>query len=149
MGGRGFEVFEPNQNYVRVYLPKREFGPAEWRRAIYAHTVRMEKDATFGVFDCPDGGRAAPRRARSTNALQALSLLNSPFIVQQAELFAERIERDAAGSTVEQIQRAFSLAFQRPPDGPELAAAVALVDTHGLPALCRALLNASEFLFVS
>ena len=28
MGGPGFSFFEPNDNYVRVYTPKKEFGPA-------------------------------------------------------------------------------------------------------------------------
>ncbi len=33
MGGPGFSVFAPNNNYVRVYNPKPEFGPSEWRRS--------------------------------------------------------------------------------------------------------------------
>src|SRR5262249_17221036 len=60
-GGPGFSAFEPNDNYVRVYNPKKEFGPTEFRRMIYMTKVRMQQDSTFGAFDCPDGGQIAPK----------------------------------------------------------------------------------------
>ena len=148
MGGPGFDLFEPNTNYVRVYTPKKEFGPAEWRRMIYQNKPRMQLDDTFGSFDCPDAGQIAPKRNSSTTALQALNLLNSRFLTQQAGLFAERLEKDAGGDVEAQVRRGFRLAFQREPSAEEMAAAVKLVREHGLAALCRALLNANEFLYV-
>jgi hypothetical protein len=147
-GGPGFDLFEPNTNYVRVYTPKTTFGPAEFRRMIYQTTVRMRPDETFGAFDCPDGGQIAPRRNRSTTPLQALNLLNSPFLVQQAAFFAERVKTEAGSTTADQVRRAFRFAFQRDPTGAESAAAVRLADDHGLAAVCRALFNANEFLYV-
>ena len=90
MGGPGFSVFAPNANYVRVYNPKAEFGPTEWRRMIYMTKVRIAQDATFGAFDCPDAGQSQPKRPRSTTPLQALNLLNSAFVLQQAEFFARQ-----------------------------------------------------------
>jgi len=92
MGGPGFSTFQPNDNYVRVYSPKLEFGPEEFRRMVYLTRIRMEQDATFGSFDSPDGGQTCPVRGQSTTPIQAFSLLNSPFILQQAEFLAERIE---------------------------------------------------------
>ncbi|MFO1053670.1 MAG: DUF1553 domain-containing protein [Planctomycetota bacterium] len=148
MGGPGFDFFEPNDNYVRVYEPKRSFGPNEFRRMVYAKVVRMERDATFGSFDCPDAGQPMPQRVRSTTPLQALALLNSPFVLQQAELFAERVRREAGDAPAAQVARAFELALQRGPDAEESMSSVALVRVHGLAALCRALFNTSEFLFV-
>ena len=148
MGGPGFDLFEANSNYVKVYNSRTEFGPAEFRRMIYQSKPRTELDNTFGAFDCPDAGQSSPKRSRSTTPLQALNLLNSPFAVQQAGAFAERIE-SAMGKSVEaQAKRAFQLAFLRDPSKDELAASVKLVHAHGLPALCRALFNASEFLTV-
>ena len=91
MGGPGYDVFEPNTNYVKVYTPKQSFGPAEWRRMVYQNKPRMRQDATFGEFDCPDASQTMARRNRSTTALQALNLLNGPFVMQQAALFAERL----------------------------------------------------------
>jgi mono/diheme cytochrome c family protein len=144
-GGPGFDLFEPNSNYVRLYTPKKDFGPAEFRRMIYAHKTRMQVDDTFGAFDCPDGGQVAPKRNASTTPLQSLNLLNSTFQVQQAKLFAERIEK---ASPADRVKQAFRLAFQRPPSATELSGATKLVGAHGLAALCRALLNANEFLYV-
>jgi hypothetical protein len=149
MGGPGYEVFELNDNYVRVYNPKKEFGPAEWRRMVYQRKIRMQQDATFGTFDCPDAGQSAPKRTRSTTALQALNLLNSQFMVQQAELFAERLRKEAGSHPADQVRCGFRLAFGREPDSGELQASVGLIESYGLTVFCRAMLNANEFLFVN
>jgi len=148
IGGAGFSGFEPNDNYVRVYAPRTEFGPTEWRRMIYMTKVRMQQDGTFGAFDCPDGGQIAPKRMRSITPLQALNLLNSSFIVQQAELFAERLTREAGPDLRAQLDLAFQLAFNRAPEARESAAAAKLAAEHGLPVLCRALFNSNEFVFL-
>ena len=148
MGGPGFDLFEPNSNYVKVYTPKTEFGPAEFRRMIYQQKPRMQLDDTFGAFDCPDAGQIAPKRNVSTTPLQALNLLNSNFMLQQAKFFAARVEKDAGKDTAAQVRRVFALAFQRAPSEKELTAATKLVKDHGLAALCRAVLNANEFVFL-
>jgi hypothetical protein len=146
-GGPGFDLFEPNVNYVKVYTPKKEFGPAEFRRMIYQQKPRMQLDDTFGAFDCPDAGQAAPKRNSSTTPLQALNLLNSPFVTRQAEFFAERVKGQAKEPAA-QVRLSFRLALQREPSDKELSAAVKLTADHGLTAVCRALLNANEFLYV-
>ncbi len=91
MGGSGFSFFEPNTNYVRVYEAKEEFGPAEWRRMIYAQRVRMEQDGVFGAFDRPDAGLICSKRTQSTTPLQSLNLFNSRFVGQQAEILSKRL----------------------------------------------------------
>ena len=148
-GGPPFSTFKPNDNYVRVYDPKDQFGPAEWRRMVYMFKPRSQQDGTFGAFDCPDAGQAAPKRAASTTPLQALNLMNAPFVVQQAEFFAERVRKEAGDEPVCQVDRAFALAFGRPPDAAERAGAMALVRQHGLASLCRALFNANEFVYLN
>ena len=148
MGGPGFDLFEPNTNYVKVYTTKAEYGPAEFRRMVYQSKPRVELDSIFGTFDCPDAGQATPKRTVSTTPLQALSLLNSSFAVQQANLFAERIKREAGGEVGSQCDRAFLLAFGRRAEDGEKDAGITLVKECGLPALCRALYNANEFIQV-
>jgi hypothetical protein len=148
MGGPGFDLFEPNTNYVKVYTSRKDFGPDQWRRMVYQTKPRMQLDDTFGAFDCPDAGQAAPKRTESTTPLQALNLLNSAFLVQQSEIFAKRVEAEAGDDVGQQVKRAFALAFQREPSAEELTAATQLVRGEGLPALCRALLNANEFVMV-
>ncbi|HUG92269.1 MAG TPA: DUF1553 domain-containing protein [Planctomycetaceae bacterium] len=148
MGGPGYSVFEPNDNYVRVYNPKPQLGPAEWRRMVYMTKVRMEHDPVFGPFDCPDAGQPAPQRPRSTTALQALGLLNSRFTLDQAEVLAGQLRRESGDDAAAQVVHAFRLALGRPPDAAELHAAEELIAGHGVPAFCRALFNANEFLFL-
>ena len=82
--------------------------------------------------------------------MQALNLLNSRFLVQQAGLFAERLQREAGDDPAAQVRRGFRLAFGREPSRRRRSAAAAeLVREHGLAAFCRALLNANEFLYVN
>jgi hypothetical protein len=116
---------------------------------IYQTKPRMEQDATFGVFDCPDAAAPMAKRNTSTTALQALNLFNSEFILQQAGYFAERLRREAANDVEAQVRRAFELAFGRPPETEEAAAATNLARQHGLESVCRAILNASELVYVN
>jgi len=148
MGGPGFSFFEPNDNYVRVYTPRKEFGPETFRRMVYGTVVRQRPDGVFGAFDCPDAGQIAPKRTRSTTPLQALNLMNSAFITQQSTFLAERLEKEAGRDTRAQVRRAFALAFQREPDRAEIEASVKLVRDAGLAIFCRALFNANEFVYL-
>ena len=148
MGGPGFSLFEPNSNYVRNYIPRKTFGPDGWRRMIYAHKVRMEKDGTFGAFDCPDAGQPTPKRTESTTPIQALNLYNSAFVLRQSELFAERIRKEVGQDKRQQLDRAFLLTMGRRPSEAEAKACIRVTDDHGLTALCRVLYNTNEFLFL-
>jgi hypothetical protein len=148
MEGPGYDLWEPNGNYVHVYKPKAQLGPAEMRRMVYQFRPRSQQDPTLGAFDCPDSALVMPRRTVSTTPLQALNLLNSPFVIAQAEAFATRLESDAGAEPKRQIERGFLLAFGRRPSAREREGAVALVRTHGLAAFCRALYNANEFLYI-
>lgn len=149
MGGPGYNVFEPNDNYVRVYAPKKEFGPAEWRRMIYQYKPRMEQDETFGIFDCPDGGSRQPKRTISTTPLQALNMLNSPFMNQQAKLFAERLRADGIHEPAKQVKQAFRLAYAREATPEEIDVSVDFIKQQGLTLFCRAIYNSNEFLFLN
>lgn len=146
MGGPGFDLFVPNDNYVKVYQSKQEFGPDTFRRMVYQSKPRVQLDDTFGAFDVPDAGQIAPRRTSSTTPLQALNFLNSSFAMQQSELLAARLEKEAGKEADAQVKRAFALAYQREPQAEELTAAVELISAHGLAMFCRALLNTSEFM---
>jgi hypothetical protein len=85
---------------------------------------------------------------RSTTPLQALNLLNSEFMLQQAGFFAAGLEREAGKNRKAQLRLAFELAYNREPDAQESRAAQGLIASHGLTIFCRALLNSNEFLFV-
>jgi hypothetical protein len=144
-GGPGFGLFVPNTNYVRVYEPKKTWTKKTWRRMVYAHKVRMEKGGVFGAFDCPDAGQAAPKRGRSTTALQSLNLFNSSFVLQQARLLANRVGREHS-DTDKRVKFVFELTVGRAPNAIEARESAAHVAKHGLPSLCRVMLNTNEFL---
>jgi hypothetical protein len=147
MGGAGYHLWDYS-GYVIVFKPKAMLGPETFRRMVYQFKPRLQQDGTFGAFDCPDATAAAPRRNVSTTALQALNLLNDPFVLDQAERFAARVRAEAGPDTGARVRRAFRLAFGRAPSAKELAASEKLVRTHDLPLLCRVLFNANEFVFV-
>ena len=147
-GGPGFDLFVANANYVKVYETKTEFTADDFRRMIYQTKPRSELDTFFGAFDCPDAGQIQPKRTSSTTPLQALNLLNGAFLIDQANRFAARVAREAGEVPAEKVRLAFLLAFGREATEAEIAAGTKLVADHGLPALCRALYNANEFLSV-
>ncbi len=146
MSGPGFDLFVANDNYVKVYQSKQEFGPDTFRRMVYQSKPRVQLDDTFGAFDVPDAGQIAPRRTSSTTPLQALNFLNSTFAMQQSALLAARLEKEAGMTAAAQVKRAFQLAYQRDPNADELAASTRLISQHGLAMFCRALFNTSEFM---
>ena len=159
MGGPGFNFFK-TRGGLSGFPPIEEFTAQEKRRMIYAHKIRMERVPVFGAFDCPDAGQPTPKRSQSTTAIQALNLFNSPFVMDQAQVFAARIdaeqkEADGAGAGgVEEaldawrIRRAFRHALGREPSNRELSQSAAVLHQHGLPTLCRVLFNTNEFLFI-
>jgi len=148
MGGPGFSGFEVQAENVRHFFPKKKYGPEDWRRMIYMTKVRQEQESVFGAFDCPDASQVAPKRSRSTTPLQAFNLLNSTFVMQQADLFAKRLEKESPEIDTRRAALAFRLAFGRAATTKEASGALAFATEHGWPALCRAVLNANEFVFI-
>lgn len=147
MGGPGFRLFRYVQDNVATYHPLDQHGSETYRRAVYQHRARATQIDLMSEFDMPDCAFAAPRRIATTTPLQALTAMNHQFTVDMSAALAARISRESA--TVEgQIRQAFWLAFSRPPGEQELATAAELIATHGRTALCRALLNANEFVYI-
>ncbi len=147
MGGPGFDFFK-TRGGLSGFPPVEEFSPKELRRMIYAHKIRMESVPVFGAFDCPDAGQSTPHRSWSTTAIQALNLFNSPFIVKQAERFAEHVTSEAGDSIDRQVELAFLKALGRRPTDVELATTTRVTEENGLSVVCRVLFNSNEFLFI-
>jgi mono/diheme cytochrome c family protein len=146
-GGPGFDLFT-SRGGLSGFPPVESFSGDGLRRMIYAHKIRMEPEAVFGAFDCPDAGQSVSRRRQSTTPIQALNLFNSRFILDEADAMAKRVEAEAGIAIPAQIHRAYGLALGRTPEPDEIADAELIVREHGLPTLCRALFNSSEFLFI-
>ena len=158
MGGPGFRLYRYMQDNVATYAPLDEFGPETYRRSVYHQNARATRIDLMTDFDGPDCAFAAPRRDSTTTPLQALTMMNHPFTQEMSRAFAQRVEQEVRGAGPSDpiqtqldpgpcIVRAFQLAFTRSPSDAELAAGAQLVQSHGLPALCRALLNSNELIY--
>jgi hypothetical protein len=102
----------------------------------------------FTAFDFPDCGQVRAKRPVSTTPLQALNLMNSQFVQHQADLLAKRASEFAAGDTEAAIKRCFELLLGRQPDQQEVEDCLQVAQQHGLPMVCRALINSNEFIFL-
>jgi hypothetical protein len=134
-GGPGYRDFNYTEAYAPIYDYITPDKPELWRRSIYRFIVRTTPHQFMTTLDCPDPANFTPARAQTTTALQALTLSNNEFMLQQARHLAERAKTS---------ERAFQLCFQRDATPDELAAAKQL----DLFSLCRMLLNANEFVYV-
>jgi mono/diheme cytochrome c family protein len=142
MGGPGFRLYKVTENNVSTYVPLEVHGPESYRRSVYHQNARASVVDVLSDFDLPDSALAAPRRANTTTPLQALTMLNHSFTFDMARFFSERL-----GGT-DPVTQAYSIAYQREPNGTEREAASKLLAEHGAAALCRAILNSNEFIHV-
>ncbi|MBL8822267.1 MAG: DUF1549 domain-containing protein [Planctomycetia bacterium] len=147
MGGPGYDLWKYS-NYVVVFEQQKMLPANAYRRMVYQFKPRTQQDSTFGSFDCPDGTLTMPKRNSSTTALQALNLLNSPFMIQQSSILAGRLKKKAGMQSEAQMKLAFRLALGRLPTPKEEAICLAIIHEHGLEAFCRALLNSNEFIYI-
>jgi hypothetical protein len=99
----------------------------EFRRSVYIQVRRSRPLALLHAFDAPVMEVNCERRQQSTVATQALMLMNSGFLLDQAERFARRLESEAGVETASQIDLAWRLAFHRKPNPAELADATAFL----------------------
>jgi hypothetical protein len=143
MGGPGFQPFKITVFNSTFYDLIDDDRPAFNRRTIYRIGVNSAKDPLLESLDCPEPSVKAPRRSVTTTPIQALGLMNNPFVQRQAKLMAKRLESER-----DPIARAYSLAFGRAPTPAERERAEGLIREHGLQSVCWVLLNASEFLYV-
>jgi len=148
MGGPGFRLYRYTVDNVATYYPIEDPGPETYRRSVYHQHARSVKPELLGQFDCPDSALPEPKRVSTTTPLQALSLLNNDFLLDQAGFFAERSQQDAGDEPAARIERMWRLAFGRSPDAPEAEQALRFANEQGWTLLARAILNANELVYV-
>jgi hypothetical protein len=127
--------------------------PFVTRRAVYGFIDRQNLPGTFRSFDLALPDTHAPQRFTTTVPQQALFLMNSPFVIEQAKALASRTTTMEPAKRVEELYR---LAFARKPTAEETAAALAFTaEPHEANAkmncweeLAQVLLASNEFAFV-
>ena len=93
-----------------VQLESEPFSP---RRTIYGYIDRQNLPGLFRTFDFANPDTSSQGRFHTTVPQQALFLLNSPFVLEQARTLAERAKADCRGGEREQVQALYRLALQR------------------------------------
>jgi Protein of unknown function (DUF1553)/Protein of unknown function (DUF1549)/Planctomycete cytochrome C len=152
MGGKAIFPHVPEEilatEMVKGTWENQPDGPAVWRRSIYVYQRRSLPYPMFETFDHPDMNISSGQRNVSTVPTQALTLLNNPFIVRQAELLAERIATEAPNDLAKQIDLGYQYALARPATGLERSLALETVKAKSLVDFTHVLLNLSEFLYM-
>lgn len=148
VGGRSYRIHDVKKTYAQWQVTDNS-GPNTWRRMLYQERMRRVDDQIFTAFDFPDCGQVNAKRPVSTTPLQALNLMNSDFVVEQARFVAERASK-AVGSAelAPQVRLCFRLLLAREPTPTEVATCVGMAAQSGLPVVCRALINSNEFAFL-
>jgi hypothetical protein len=89
------------------------------------------------------------RRPNTTIASQALWLMHSPFVTENAAELAARVTHDAGDDLDLAIERLYAAVLSRTPNSRELSTARAFLEnTSDFAALAHVLVASSEFLFV-
>jgi Protein of unknown function (DUF1553) len=148
MGGPSFRPFTLTVFNSNIYHLNDPIGPEFNRRSVYRININSAKDPLLESLDCPDPSVKTPRRGVTTTPLQALGLMNDSFVLRQARCLALRVQTEAGPDIGRQIDRAYRLTIGRPPRGPEVERASALVREAGPENLAWVLFNASEFLYL-
>jgi len=122
--------------------------PEFQRRTVYRINVNSGKDPLLDSFDCPDPSVKTPKRGVTTTPLQALELMNNAFIQRQSNHLSERAIQSANGDFENAIDFVYEFALSRKPNNEERQRARAAANERGLPSVCWALFNSTEFVYV-
>ena len=133
------------------------------RRSIYVEMRRNYLPNFLRAFDLPNSSITCGRRGVTNVPIQALTLMNDPFVTEQARVWAERIVA-ASGSFRDRIDLLHYTAFARPATDREhtrchnlfieLAKQFDIVESTGKGdvrlwmELCHLMINRKEFIFL-
>jgi hypothetical protein len=122
------------------------------RRSIYLPVIRDHLPDVLEQFDVANPNMVTGDREVTNVPLQALYLLNGPFVQEQATALARRLLNGKSTGS-ERIERAFSLCFSRRPDAREMQLAGSFFQVADgdemtlMAAFCQSLFSSAEFCF--
>jgi hypothetical protein len=128
------------------------------RRSIYIHVKRSLLPPMLTAFDFPDVDSSCEGRFVTTQPGQALAMLHSDFINEQAGKLAERAMQEAGSDPRAQVAHVLRLTLQRPAADEEIAEGLELLGrlttkrgqkpNEALRYWCLAVLNLNEFCYL-
>ncbi len=133
-------------------------------RSLYLMVQRNRRHPFLALFDAADPNQSVELRKPTTTPTQALYLMNSPFVHEQAEAFA-KIFLSTGGDDATRLAQAYETAHGRVPTETELNEFKEFLNTYQMQlrdqqtsidqnellawsALARVLLTSNAFLFV-
>ena len=127
-------------------------------RSVYVHIKRSLAVPILAAFDAADTDAPCPVRFHTTQPAQALGLLNSDFINEQAKIFAASVKQEAGSEAAAQVRAALKRVCQRDPKQQEIDRGVkfikAMIDVdklspeESLRRFCLLALNLNEFVYL-
>ena len=134
------------------------------RRSVYLMQQRIKKHPFLAMFDGADPSSSTGERSSSLTPLQALFMVNDPFVHHQATKLAERLGRSRRGEA-DRIRLAYELVYGRSARWQEVRAGRAYLEqfrkrlgSQGVPAdecpplawasFARGLLGSNEFIYI-
>ncbi|OYW75300.1 MAG: hypothetical protein B7Z37_13850 [Verrucomicrobia bacterium 12-59-8] len=120
-GGPGVsEVKAVDANDQKIQNIEYGYQFLDTRRSLYTAAFRNVRHPLFEVFDFADINQPIAQRTTSTVATQALFLMNSPKVIEQARNAADQVLKSSP-ETDKRINTAFQHSLQRSPTEREQA----------------------------
>ena len=126
------------------------------RRSVYIFVKRSLHEPFLASFDWADTDNTCDVRFVTTVPTQTLTMLNSKFLNDSAEVLATRLQGDSQKIS-EQVSRAIELATSRPATDADISDGVKLINTfqqggmdanQALQRFCLLVLNLNEFVYL-
>ena len=129
------------------------------RRSVYTAVRRNFLPTMMTAFDFPTPFSTVGRRNVTNVPAQTLVLMNDPFVREQADVWAKRLQRELpSADDAARIEWLFETATTRPPKPDEVRFAIeSLAELRALyagkpesvwPEFCHALLSANDFIYL-
>lgn len=128
------------------------------RRSIYVHVKRSLALPILASFDAADTDFTCPARFSTTQPTQALGMLNSVFINDQAQTFAEYLRHHAGADPTAQVKLGLERVLQRAPTAKEIVRGIKFMQQiksrdrvnseNALRFFCLIALSLNEFIYL-
>ena len=131
------------------------------RRSVYLRVKRSELLPIMTMFDAPEPTQSIGERVSTTVPTQALAMMNSPFVRQQAEKLAARIRATDDVPLATAVENTYRTAFSRPPTDSERERMLAFIESQrtamgqtpdaarrALVEFCQIVLCLNEFVYI-
>ncbi|MDA0349631.1 MAG: DUF1553 domain-containing protein [Verrucomicrobia bacterium] len=109
---------EINANSTAAQMIEYNYDFQDNRRSVYTPAFRVQRHELFELFDFGNVNFSLGKRNTSTVALQALYMLNNPFVLEQSKLAAESLLKSVENPS-ERVDVAYRQTLGRPPTDQE------------------------------